>query len=293
MKKILIPVLFLSFVIGIYATAGAEMTYGPLVIDDASVLPKKTFEVIGFYSHASPTIEFENPQGTVMGEVDLPISGLNGAVSYGLTDNIELGLSLGSVSRDYIVSMSTASGSLKIETDGVSGNRDIMAKAKIGNGKVAGSIVLFLPTGKEATDDKEGISVKDNDMDIALKFVWTPIVDKTGGIHLNLGYTSWGKDDALDKNGKEQTSSIDYGIGLEFFLGRYDKSASLTIEFAGNTLEDIKGDTPMDVYSGMRINVSKEIQITGLLALGVSDGSVLGKWELGYGLGLKWVGNIF
>lgn len=87
---------FLS-VMAASAAVNAEMTFGPLMVDDASVLPKHGFELRGIYSRASVTYEPGPMAGEVVPlnpstgkppdplEIDATISALNYGLDFGVT----------------------------------------------------------------------------------------------------------------------------------------------------------------------------------------------------------------
>lgn len=283
MKKMSIPAVFL-FVLGMAASAGAEMRYGPLALDSAAVLKKKTFEITGFYNSASPTLELipaVKPSTPIdLPKVDLPLSSLNVSLAYGLSDVWEIGLSRSKISVDILDKNTVPVSSTN--TIHLSGWSDTTIKAKVGNGQVAGTFFVVLPNGDA------DLTPKDNNMDMGARFHLSPKSRGPAKFHMNMGLTKWGKDDTP----KKQSSTVDYGTALELHWtnGYYSSTGgSWTMEITGNTIKDAHGNSPLDFYSGLKIDTSKKFQLNFLLGLGMSDGSAFGKWELGWGAGVKWL----
>lgn len=284
MKKISVQAVAFLLVFGITAVAKAEMTINPLVVDDAAVLPAKTFEMSGFFSHASfkitepPMVVVstepppkgpggEDPPAPDPVEVDATITGWTGTFYYGLTDHVELGIAVPFASRT-VDSTSTV-------IPEASGMLDIALKAKASSGIVSAAVAFILPTAVS------GLGPTDNDMDIAFNLAWSPPAEHIR-FHMNMGATMWGKDDAT------MDTSFEYGTALEF-LGR---GFNFTTELTGSTLKDLADNTPLDIYLGFRANLSKNFQLLGLFSIGASEGSNLGSGGTSYGLGLKWLGSL-
>jgi hypothetical protein len=282
MKKILLPVLVILFVSGFCSNSDAKIGYGPIVVDDSSLIEEKTFEFQGSLSYASLTFEpgplpgesvTPGPGGEMPDplEIDVTYMSLTGSLDYGLSEKFEIGVSLTNVSRKSDdEDNETGSGEERIPE--VSGMNDIAAKCKyMLSEEFALTGAVLLPTGDE---DVVGA---DNDMDLIGGIICS--VDLNGlFVHGNLSITKWGDDDA------SEDTTTGYGIAAELPV----EDMNITGELTGSTLENMSDKTPLDLFIGMRIKTSDVFELFGLMGIGLSEGSDLGEYGLSYGGGIRW-----
>ncbi len=221
------------------APAWAEISYGPVVLDDATVLVAGGFELELRADYA----DLGDP--AFVGGADTRSRVLAG-LDYGATDRFEIGLDLPYKSLE--------------NGDSVSGLGDLSLAGKyclVGESDTTPGVALGLDVVLDTGD--EDIVGLDNDIDFDI----AAIVSKGYGSwvgHLEISYLVVGEDLADDV--------LAYGIAVEIPAGMN----AYTIELAGNDAEDALGDSPLDAYVGVRKTMDLS-DIAGFIGFGLSDAS--------------------
>ncbi len=242
MKKALIYAIVFTFVIGISAVASAEIGYGPLVLDDATVIAPKTGEVKGEISY------LKVDEDTMGAAEDTTALGIEVRLDYGVIDKLEVGAAIPYLS----ISNGTDESGLGDITVGA--KYAILVEDEATPGLSVG-LDLVLPTGDE---DLLG---EDNDLDFVIKSAISKAVGPVD-LHGNLDFTIWGKDDAAEE------TNIAYGAAVEYPIN----ALTITGEIQGSNVE-IGDDKEMALYAGLRYNVSDVLDVGGTLGIGLTDAS--------------------
>jgi hypothetical protein len=234
MKKILVLALVSLFVLGMSTVVSAKIGYGPVVIDDATVVAKGTGEVRGEITYAK------------VEDTDAATLTLEGILDYGVMDKLEVGVS--------IPYLSLSNGSDE------SGIGDITVGAKYALlTEDAATCGLSLGAGLVLATGDEDIVGADNEMDILVELACSKAVGAVN-LHGNLGLVMPGEDDA--------DSIVAYGAAVEYPLN----SLCITGELLGSN-QEIGDDSPMALYAGIKYNASDALDVIGNVGIGLTDAS--------------------
>ena len=234
MKKILVLGLISLFVFAMSTGAEAKIGYGPVVLDDATVVEQGTGEVAGGIGYASNN------------ETDLKMLTLLGIVSYGVTEKLDVEASIPYVSYSNGVDESGLS-------DISVGAKYALLTGDAATHAVSASLGLVLPTGDE------DIVGDDNDMDITIDLACSKELGSVN-LHGNLGFTFWGEDD------EAEDSNISYGVAVEYPMD----GLSLTGEVRGTNVEDADDKTPLTLHGGIKYVVNDNLDIEGTIGFDLS-----------------------
>ena len=252
MKKILVLTLISLFVLGMSTVVSAKIGYGPVVLDDATVVEAGAGEVAGGLGYA-----------TTKNDIEVNLLTLEARVAYGVIDKLEVGGTIPylSYSEDYDES------GLGDMTVGV--KYAILTEDAATCGLSAG-LDLLLPTGDE------DIVGPDNDMDIVISVAASKATGPVD-LHGNLGLTIWGEDDAADD------TNISYGAAVEYPL-ETPEGLSVIGEIEGSNLEDAEGETSLNLYAGVKYVVSDVLDIEGTIGTSLADSDYQPDFILGAGV---------
>ena len=229
----------LALCLAVASGAWAEIGYGPIVQDDATVQTARAYE---FRLDAMfEDLGDELGGGSVDTRWDVEAS-----LDYGITDRLEVGTSV------PWVALENGSSESGMDDVTVSGKYLVATESETTPGVSAG-IDAVLDTG----DDK--IVGEDNDVDYKLNIVLSKGFARWNA-HVNLGFLNPGE------TGVDEVWS--YGFTAEIPLGTGD----LVVEAAASD-EDIGGDEPVDVYLGFREPMSEAADLAGVVGFGLSDAS--------------------
>ena len=212
----------------------AKIGYGPVVVEDATVVEIGTFElkadVIGSTGQDLELYDRELDAAVLHSNVDK--TAIQGEIVYGATEKLQLGMCLPQISY-------------KNDVDG-GGMGDLVLGGKycfVREGEAldpympgfSAGFYLAFPTGDEE------IVGDDNKTDYIFKGMFSKALGTVNG-HLNIGY-------AVHKE-KEEKSIFEYGLAAEYPMATSEQ-LSLTCELAG-TNEDMGGNRPMALYGGLK-----------------------------------------
>ncbi len=216
------------------SSALAKIGYGPVVVEDATVVEIGTFELKGdVILSTGQDVELYNSElkaAVLHSGVDRTT--IQGEIVYGSTEKLQLGMYLPHIS-------------CKNDIDG-GGMGDLVLGGKycfVREGEAldpympgfSAGFYLAFPTG-----DEEVIG-EDNKTDYIFKGMFSKALGTVNG-HLNLSYT-------LHKE-KKTDSVVEYGLAVEHPL-ETSEQLSLTCELVGSN-EDIDGNRPMTLYGGLK-----------------------------------------
>jgi len=236
MRKGLVVAVAAVFLImaGAADRALAKIGYGPVVVEDATVVEIGTFEIkADFISSTGEGLELYNSElDESILHSDVDKTTFQGEIVYGTTEKLQLGMYLPHISS-------------KNETD-AGGLGDLVLGGKycfVREGEAidpympgfSAGFYLAFPTGDEEVTGEE------NKTDYIFKGMFSKALGTVNG-HLNLSY-------ALHKE-KKTNSVVGYGLAVEYPL-ETSEQLSLTCELAGSN-EDIGGDRPMALYGGVK-----------------------------------------
>ncbi len=237
MKKILSLVIISLFVFAMSTAVEAKIGYGPVVLDDATVVGAGEGEVRG-------EVDYQKNDDT-----DMTILTVRGTLDYGVMDNLEVGVSIPYLSYN--------NGSDE------SGIGDIAVGAKYAVlTEDAATCGLSLGVDLRLATGDEDIVVDDNDMDIVIDLACSKELGSVN-LHGNLGLTIWGEDDAAEDN------NISYGAAVEYPMD----GLCLTGEITGTNVENADEDTPLELYAGIKYMASDVLDVIGKVGFGLSDAS--------------------
>ena len=221
------------------APAWAEIGYGPVVLDDATVVTAGGFELELDVAYA----DLGDP--AFVGGADTAWF-IGVGLDYGATDTIEIGADLPYISME--------------NGDSISGLGDLALGARycaVGESDTTPGVTLGLDIILD-TGDEDIVGVEneiDYDVDVALSKGYSSWVG-----HLNISYLIVGEDLADDV--------LAYGIAVEIPAGMN----AYTIELTGDDTEDAIGDSPLDAYVGIRRTMDLS-DLAGVIGFGLSDAS--------------------